>query len=164
MHYISLRLFIYWLYHFIVVHWCFYLSCKSRHVCVRLQCQVLCYCCVIKTPVCFVWSRESNDEKPLTPLATNEEGREALIPIFFLASTLTEQAYQCCAIKTPVEQCAWQGNNFGKLALEKMREGEEEAERRKAWFTFWRIYILRLVNQLHEFVELQYFNFKEDIV
>ena len=49
-----------------------------------------------------VWS----NEKPLAPLATNEEGREALIPIFFLASTLTKQAYQCCAIKTPVEQCA----------------------------------------------------------
>jgi len=69
-------------------------------------------------------------------LATNEEGREDLITIFLLAPTLAKQAYHCCAIKTPVEQCAWQGNNFGKLALEKMREGEEEAERRKAWINY----------------------------
>ena len=29
-----------------------------------------------------------------------------------------------------------------------MREGEEEAERRKAWFTFWRILPLSVVNQI----------------
>lgn len=131
------------------------LPCKSRHVYMRLQCQVLCYCCVIKTPVCCVWSRESNDEKPLAPLATNEEVREALISVFFLASTLTKQAYHCLAIMTPVEQCAWQGNNFGTLPLAKNDKRRRRSEEEESLIHF----LKNLSFESCEFVELQFINF-----